>query len=52
MQKCGERIFLKQVIGNESLNQNNNGKGVRMIHVATSKNVVVKSTNFPQLKHS
>ena len=43
----GENI-LKTTIGNESLHQDSNDNGVRMVNFATSKNLVVKSTMFPQ----
>jgi hypothetical protein len=35
-------------IGNESLHQNGDDNGVRMVNFTTSKNLVVKSTMFPQ----
>jgi hypothetical protein len=50
--KMGREGIFKRIIGNESLNQNSNGNGVRIIDFATSKNVVVESTIFLQLKHS
>jgi hypothetical protein len=43
--KWGENIF-KLTIGNESLHQNSNDNGVRIVKFATSKNLVVKSTKF------
>jgi len=46
-----EDIF-KRIIRNESLNQNSNGNGDRVIDFATSKIAVVKSTIFSHLKHS
>jgi len=46
MQKLGENIF-KPTIGNESLHQDSNDNGVRIVNSATSKNLVVKSTMFP-----
>ena len=42
----GENIF-KPTIGNESLHQDRNDNGVRIVNFATSKNLVVKSTMFP-----
>jgi hypothetical protein len=42
----GENIF-KPTIGNESLHQDNNNNGVRIVNFATSKYLVVKSTMFP-----
>jgi hypothetical protein len=40
-----ENIF-KQTIGNESPHQDSDDNGVRIVNVATSKNVVVKGTMF------
>jgi len=47
MQNWGERIFSKQTFGQESLHQDINDNGVRLVKFATSKNLVVKSTIFP-----
>jgi len=41
-----ENIF-KPTIGNDSLHQNNNDNGFRIVNFTTSKNLVVKSTMFP-----
>ena len=41
-----ERIF-KLTIGQESLHQDSNDNGVRLVNFATSKNLVFKSTMFP-----
>jgi len=41
-----ENIF-KPTIGNESLHQDSNDNGVRIVNFATSKNLVVKSTTVP-----
>jgi hypothetical protein len=41
----GENIF-KPTFGNESLHQDINDNGVRIVNFATSKNLVVKSTMF------
>jgi len=41
-----ENIF-KPTIGQESLYQDSNDNGVRLVNFATSKNLVVKSTMFP-----
>ena len=41
-----ENIF-KPTIGNESLHQDSNDNGVRIVNFATSTNLVVKSTMFP-----
>jgi hypothetical protein len=42
---CKEDIF-KPTIGNESLHETSNGNGVRLVNLATSKNLRVKSTMF------
>jgi hypothetical protein len=42
-----EDIF-KPKIGNESLHEISNDNGVRVVNFATSKNLTVKSTIFPQ----
>ena len=42
-----EDIF-KPIIGQESLHQDSNENGVRIINIDTSKNLVVKSTMFPR----
>jgi len=44
--KLGREIF-KPTIGNESLHQYSNDNGVRIVNFATSKNLVVKITMFP-----
>jgi len=41
-----ENIF-KPKIGNESLHQDSNDNGVRIVNFATSKNLFSKSTMFP-----
>jgi hypothetical protein len=41
-----EDIF-KPTIGNESLHETSNDNGVRLVNVATSKTLRVKSTMFP-----
>ena len=41
-----ENIF-KLTIGNESLHQDSNDNGVRLVNFATFKNLVVKGTVFP-----
>ena len=46
MKKWRGNIF-KPTIGNESLHQDINDNGVRIINFATSKNLAVKSTIFP-----
>ena len=46
-----EDIF-KPTIGNESLHQDSNANGVRIVNFAKSKNLVVKRMIFPAPKHS
>ena len=45
--KVEREIIFKPTIGQESLHQDSNDNGVRLIKFATSKNLVVKSTMFP-----
>jgi len=45
--KVGRENIFKPTIGNESLHQDSNDKGVRIVNFATSKNLVVKRTMFP-----
>jgi hypothetical protein len=45
--KVGRENIFKPTIGNESLHQDSNDNGVRIINFATSKNLIVKSTMFP-----
>jgi hypothetical protein len=45
--KLGRENTFKPMIGNESLREDSNDNGVRVVNFATSKNVVVKSTMFP-----
>ena len=42
----GENIF-KPTSGNDSLHQNSNDNGIRIMNFTTSKSLVVKSTMFP-----
>ena len=44
--KVGREIIFKPTIGQESLHQDSNDNGVRIVNFATSKNLV-KSTMFP-----
>jgi hypothetical protein len=48
--KVGRENIFKPTIGNESLHENSNDNGVRVVNFATSKNLVVKSTMFPHRK--
>jgi hypothetical protein len=44
--KLGTEDIFKPTTGNESLHEDSNDNGVRVVNFATSKNLVVKST-FP-----
>jgi endonuclease/exonuclease/phosphatase family metal-dependent hydrolase len=46
--KLGREDIFKLIIGNESLHQYSNDNGVRRENFTTSKNLVVKSSMFPQ----
>ena len=48
MQKGGRENIFKLIIGNESLQQDNSVNGVRIVNFSTSKNLLFKSTTFPQ----
>ena len=45
--KVGRENIFKPTIGQESLRQDSNDNGVRIVNFATSKNLVVKSAMFP-----
>ena len=45
--KVGRENIFKPIIGQESVHQDSNDNGVRLVKFATSKNLVVKSTMFP-----
>jgi len=45
--KLGREDIFKPTVGNESLHQDSNDSGVRIVNFATAKNLVVKSTMFP-----
>ena len=45
--KLGREDIFKPIIGRESLHQDSNDNGVRIVNFATTKNLVVKSTMFP-----
>jgi endonuclease/exonuclease/phosphatase family metal-dependent hydrolase len=45
--KVGMEDTFKPIIGNESLHEVSNDNGVRVVNFATSKNLIVKSTTFP-----
>ena len=44
--KVGRENIFNPTIANESLHQDSNDNGVRIVNFATSKNVVVKSMMF------
>jgi len=45
--KVGRDSIFKPTIGQESIHQDSNDNGVRLVNFVTSKNLVVKSTMFP-----
>jgi hypothetical protein len=45
--KVGKEDIFKPIIGNESLHEVSNDNGVRVVTLASSKNLIVKSTTFP-----
>ena len=45
--KLGKEDIFKPTNGNESLHQDGNDNGVRIVNFTTSKNLVVKSTMLP-----
>jgi hypothetical protein len=45
--KVGREDIFTPTIGNESLHQESNDNGVRVLNFATLKNLVVKGTMFP-----
>jgi len=45
--KVGRENIFKPTVANESLHQDSNDNGVRLVNLATSKNLVVKSKMFP-----
>jgi len=46
-EKLGRMDIFRPTIGNESLHQDSNDKGVRTVNFATSESLVVKITTFP-----
>jgi hypothetical protein len=44
--KVGREVIFKPTIGNDSLHEFSNDKGVEVINFATSKNLLIKSTKF------
>ena len=45
--KVGRENIFKPTIGKESLPQDSNDNGIRIVNFGTSKNLVVKNTMFP-----
>jgi len=45
--KVGRENIFKPTIGNESLHQDSNDNGIRIVNFTTSKNLVVKNAMFP-----
>jgi hypothetical protein len=45
--KAGREDIFKPTAGNESLHKIGNNNGVRVVRLAVSKNLTVKSTVFP-----
>jgi len=45
--KVGRENIFKPIIGDESLQQDSNDNGVRIVKFATPENLVVKCTMFP-----
>ena len=45
--KVGRENIFKPTIGNESIHQDRNDNGVRIVKFTTSKNLLLKSTMFP-----
>jgi hypothetical protein len=45
--KFGREDIFKPTVGKESLHEDSNDNGVRVVNFATSKNLVVKSAMFP-----
>jgi hypothetical protein len=44
--KLGREVIFKPIIGNKSLHEASKDNGVRIVNFATSKNIIVNSTNF------
>jgi len=49
-EKLGRKDIFKLRVGNESIHQDSNDNGIRIVNFATSKNAIVKSTMFPHRK--
>ena len=45
--KVGRENILQPTIGNKSVHPESNDNGIRLVNFATSKNLIVKSTQFP-----
>jgi len=46
--KLGRENIFKPMIGNDSLQEDNNDNGVRIVKFATSEHIVVKCTMYPR----
>jgi hypothetical protein len=46
--KVGREDIFKPIIGTESLHEVSSDMGIRVVNFVTSKNLIVKSTTFPQ----
>jgi hypothetical protein len=46
--KVAREDIFKLIISNESLHEVSNDNGVRLVNFITSKNLIAKSTTFPQ----
>ena len=45
--KVGRENIFQPTIGTENLHPESNDNGIRLVNLATSKNLIVKSTKFP-----
>ena len=50
--KVGTGNIFKPTVGNGSLHQDSNDNGIRIVNIATSKNLVVEEYDVPAPKHS
>jgi hypothetical protein len=48
--KVGKENIFKPITGHESLHQDNNDNGVRIVNFVTSRNLVLKDMMFPHRK--
>jgi hypothetical protein len=45
--KVGREHIFKPTVGNESLHKISNHNGVKVVNIATSRNLIIKSMKFP-----